>query len=311
MKLFRPRRARPAPGAVPDDGPRAPGVQSPTLSRRHVPSLPATPLPLLMATPPGLAEPLRDGDIEAGGSDRPFFAEAAELARLRAIKSERDDLLALAAHELRNPLHALALQLALARTSAGNAGAPEVAERLRRAEASLKRYAERVTVLMDLLAAPGSPYPLTRRPTDLAALVATVAEGLEQEARSRGIALHCEHPGTAMHEVDPVVVEQVIDNLLLNAFKHSGGRQVTLRLRSDASGWTVSVADDGHGIAPEDQQRIFEKFSVAVHSPRGNGSGLGLWIVGRLACAMQAAISLDSLPGRGSTFTLHVPSIAT
>ena len=235
--------------------------------------------------------------------------DASELASLKREIALRDDILALAAHELRNPLHALSLHLALARATAQGGNAPEAAERIRRAELTLKRYSERVTVLMELLASPGASYPLARRRIDVPALVVTLADSLEQEAQSRGIVVAIVRDAAfdPMRAVDPVAFEQVVDNLLLNAFKHSGASAITIRLSSADGSWSVQVEDNGTGIAPEDQQTIFEKFVVAVHSSRGGGTGLGLWIVTRLVQAMGGEIALASAPGKGCVFAVTIP----
>ena len=237
-------------------------------------------------------------------------SDADELERLKREIALRDDVLALAAHELRNPLHALSLHLALARNTAQAGNAEEAAERIRRAELTLRRYAERVTVLMELLASPGASYPLARRRIDVPALVASLVDSLAHDGRSRGIAVRVDCDEAAfgpMRAVDPVAFEQVIDNLLLNAFKHSSASEVAVRLASGERAWTVQVEDNGGGIALEDQDTIFEKFTVAAHSSRGAGTGLGLWIVTRLVQAMDGEITLQSAPGTGCVFTVRIP----
>jgi signal transduction histidine kinase len=235
--------------------------------------------------------------------------DASELAHLKCEIALRDDILSLAAHELRNPLHALSLHLALARATAQAGNAVEAAERVRRAELTLKRYSERVTVLMELLASPGVTYPSSPRQVDVGTLMTTLVDSLEQEARSRAIDVRVvAQPGFDTRRfIDPVALEQVVDNLLLNAFKHSGATVVTIRLQSMDGGWGVQVEDNGDGIALEDQHTIFEKFAVAAHSSRGAGTGLGLWIVTRLVQAMGGQIALASVPGDGCVFTVRIP----
>ncbi len=257
---------------------------------------------LRAASKPNVNDPQRSPSHDRRRTD------SADLASLKREIALRDDILSLAAHELRNPLHALALHLALARATAQGGNATDAAERIRRAELTLKRYAERVTVLMELLASPGAQFPLARRPVDVPALVATLAESLEQEARSRGIDMAVEAAGFgAERRIDAVAFEQVLDNLLLNAFKHSGASRVVIRLVADADSWRLEVEDNGRGIALEDQQTIFGKFAVAAHSSRGAGTGLGLWIVTRLVQAMGGEITLSSEPGTGSVFTVRIP----
>ena len=233
-----------------------------------------------------------------------------ELASLRREIALRDDVLSVAAHELRNPLHALSMHLALARTTALAGNAAEAAERIRRAELTLKRYSERVTVLMELVASPSATYTLQHRRIDVPALVAVLVDSLAEEARLRGISVRIafgEAGFAPMRAIDPVAFEQVVDNLLLNAFKHSGASQVTIRLAASDGCWTLQVEDNGHGIAPADQRTIFGKFAVATQSSRGAGTGLGLWIVSRLVQAMGGEITVRSLPEPGCTFTVRVP----
>ena len=236
--------------------------------------------------------------------------DASELEHLKREIALRDDVLSVAAHELRNPLHALSLHLALARNTAQAGNAQEAAERIRRAELTLRRYSERVTVLMELVASPGASYPIARQRIDVPALLASLVDSLDHEGRSRGITVRVAFDEASfgpMRAVDPVAFEQVVDNLLLNAFKHSGASEVTIRLAASEQAWTVQVEDNGGGIALEDQRTIFEKFAVATHSSRGAGTGLGLWIVSRLVQAMGGEITLASAPGTGCLFTVRIP----
>ena len=232
-----------------------------------------------------------------------------ELASLRREIALRDDVLALAAHELRNPLHALSLHLALARATALAGNGAEAAERIRRAELTLKRYAERVTVLMELVATPGASFALARERIDVPALVSNLVDSLAEDARSRGIQVRvvCDDTFDPMRAVDAVAFEQVVDNLVLNAFKHSAASELTLTLSSEETAWSIRVEDNGTGIALADQQAIFEKFAVAAHSSRGSGTGLGLWIVSRLVHAMGGEITVRSAPGQGCAFTARIP----
>jgi two-component system, cell cycle sensor histidine kinase PleC len=106
-------------------------------------------------------------------------------------------------------------------------------------------------------------------------------------------------------------VKQILLNLLSNALKftHHGG--VTIVARKDARDRTLSlqVADTGIGIAPADQDRVFEDFRQLDNSPTRayGGTGLGLSICRRLAQMLDGRISLESMVGKGSTFTLTLP----
>jgi signal transduction histidine kinase len=106
-------------------------------------------------------------------------------------------------------------------------------------------------------------------------------------------------------------VKQIILNLLVNAVKFTPHGTITVSAERDRRARTlaIAVADTGLGIAPEDQQRIFEDFQQADSSPTRShtGAGLGLAICRRLAVMLGGEIRLESRLGMGSTFTLVLP----
>jgi len=109
---------------------------------------------------------------------------------------------------------------------------------------------------------------------------------------------------------DADALEQAILNLLTNAMKYSGdSREIGLRLRRVDGRARIEVSDRGIGIAPEEQQRIFEKFYRAP--TRENqlipGTGLGLTLVEHVAKAHGGQVRVESEPGQGSTFAIELP----
>jgi anti-sigma regulatory factor (Ser/Thr protein kinase) len=102
---------------------------------------------------------------------------------------------------------------------------------------------------------------------------------------------------------DPIAVEQIVTNLLTNALKFGQGRSVRLVVKSAAAGVTISVRDQGIGIAAGDRLRIFKRHE---HAPaaQGGGMGLGLWLVRELAMAHGGRVIVQSRKGRGTTFTV-------
>jgi signal transduction histidine kinase len=239
----------------------------------------------------------------------PPTAPESEITRLREALRERDDLLAMAAHELRNPLHGLSLQLRLARMAAEGGDAPGALQRVAKAEVMLSRYAERLSVLLDLARLNADAYPVSLQRVDLARTLRVLGETMAPEAEFRGVALHLHLPRTLEAVTDAGIVEQIVGNLLLNAFKHAACRNVTLSLQAEGpQAAQIVVSDDGRGIPPADQQRVFGKFAVGSDAERGSSTGLGLWIVRKLLAALDGRLSLDSRPQAGSTFTLRLPT---
>ena len=109
-----------------------------------------------------------------------------------------------------------------------------------------------------------------------------------------------------MHGQERAVI-QILVNLISNAIRYSPeGANVRLSFVRTAGAASVTVADEGHGIAAADEQRIFERFERA-HTKEG-GTGLGLAISRRLARSMGGDVTLDSTPGTGARFTLTLPA---
>jgi signal transduction histidine kinase len=101
---------------------------------------------------------------------------------------------------------------------------------------------------------------------------------------------------------DPVRIGQAVDNLIGNALVHGGDRAVVVRAGRSSDGVTISVADTGGGIEPEELDRIFDA-GVRLDAARA-GSGLGLALVKAIVDAHGGSIAVESTPGSGSTFTI-------
>jgi two-component system phosphate regulon sensor histidine kinase PhoR len=110
--------------------------------------------------------------------------------------------------------------------------------------------------------------------------------------------------------VDRDAIEQAILNLLVNAMKYSGGsRDIGLRLRSESGEAVIEVSDRGVGIEPAEEGRIFERFYrvSSQENDRIPGTGLGLTLVQHIAQAHDGRVTVESVPGQGSTFSLSIP----
>ncbi len=117
-------------------------------------------------------------------------------------------------------------------------------------------------------------------------------------------------PDLPPQRTDPQLLEAILGNLLDNAISYSPeGRSVRIRVESPAAGLTIAVIDQGIGISDEDRQQLFQPFQ-RLQSPyfyQVRGTGMGLYLSQEWAKTMGGTISVDSAPGRGSTFTLHLP----
>ena len=140
---------------------------------------------------------------------------------------------------------------------------------------------------------------------DLSSLVYTVcAEGPWPQER---LSLDLEEGLTA--RADPALLARLIQNLVENAFKYGKpGGHVWVSLGREEGELRLEVKDDGIGIPPEQQEKVWQRFyQVDPSRSAGNGAGLGLSMVRKIAQAHGGYMSLESIPGLGSTFTLHLP----
>ena len=142
---------------------------------------------------------------------------------------------------------------------------------------------------------------------DLGACVAEAIGLVTAAAEARGVALDPQSAPPIFANGEARGVVQVLVNILGNAIRHSpAGEGVTILLSASGGRARVTIADRGPGIAPADQQRIFQRFE-RLDSTQPDGTGLGLAIARRLAQSMHGDILLDSAPGEGARFTLELP----
>jgi signal transduction histidine kinase len=146
-----------------------------------------------------------------------------------------------------------------------------------------------------------------QRTIDLAALAGEAVVMLESTAEDRHVVIEFQPGEPLVASGEERAVIQILVNLIGNAVRHSpDSGTVRLDFARTPGTASVTVSDEGPGIDPADQQRIFERFERA--DKKGGGTGLGLAISRRLARSMGGDVSLDSAPGAGARFTLTLPS---
>jgi signal transduction histidine kinase len=212
-------------------------------------------------------------------------------------------------HELRTPLNSV---LGFSELLLGNTALPE---KLRRWAGNIQSSGKQLLLLInDLLdLAKIEAGKMEVKPEEVS--LADMAEGLltmhRPLAEKKNIDLRAVvEPELSPARQDPLKLRQILSNLLSNAVKFTpeGGR-VQLRAEVDGPDLVLTVTDTGVGIAPEDQELVFEKFRQAA-SPMTReyeGTGLGLSIVRELSKLLGGDVTLKSEVGRGSTFTVRVP----
>jgi signal transduction histidine kinase len=164
-----------------------------------------------------------------------------------------------------------------------------------------------VTDLLDLTRILGGRLGLLHESVDLVSLVGDIIDRLAPEAASAGSEIHLRvaHP-IAVHG-DRLYLAQAITNLLTNAIKYGEGHPIEVSLEKHGCTVLVRVRDHGAGIAPADQRRIFGRFERAEMTHNPGGLGLGLYIARRIVEQHAGTLTLESMPGIGSTFTVALP----
>ena len=244
------------------------------------------------------------------------ITEAKESARLR------HDLTNMIVHDLRSPLSSVMASVELMQK--GIAGELPTTQRnvLGIAYSSALQMLEMINALLDVSRLESGRMPVTLRPCNLGVLIERAIASLSSLARDQNVHVQLElAPDLAQPSVDGELIVRVLQNLLGNALKFSGyNSTVTLRaglapaslrrLPLDESGQPapallVAVADQGIGIAPNDQEKIFAKFSQV--GERRGGTGLGLTFCKLVVEAHDGQIWVESAPGAGSTFFFTLP----
>jgi len=221
----------------------------------------------------------------------------------------RDDFIAIAAHELRSPMNALALQVAAVERMAQRGSDAQLVSEIQRIGRTLDRYVRRATVLLDVTRLNTEHVQLAAMPVRVRDVVDSVIEAHADEAAFHGATLSAEVEGDPVGRWDPHMVEEILANLVGNAIKYGHGAPVAVRARAMPPDHVAfEVKDDGPGIDEVQRRRIFEKFERVVSSSvYRSGFGLGLWIVGRMVLAHAGAIEVGPGPSGGTVFTVTLP----
>jgi signal transduction histidine kinase len=234
--------------------------------------------------------------------------KAAE-GELRRALDVRDEFFSIATHELKDPLFSLHLsnQL-LAHTMARQGEIPvHIVQHLDVSRRQLERLSRLVDNLLDVSRIMNRRLQLDIEALDLCELVHETATRLGQRAEADSPPVVANLSGPIIGYFDRMKIEQVLSNLLNNAFKYGGGDPVTVRVSADEETAVIEVEDQGPGITPEDQARIFGRFERASGGHRKESLGLGLYIVRSLVEAHGGTVGLRSERGRGATFTVALP----
>jgi signal transduction histidine kinase/CheY-like chemotaxis protein len=225
--------------------------------------------------------------------------------------AEKSRFLARVSHDLRTPLNAILGLVDVSLAKDRHSPNPHLLT-MRDASDALLRL---VDALLDSARLEGPSAPRVEfTPVELGDFITRIVRLFEQQASERKLRLSCRIDDSVPPWLvtDLRMVQQIVMNLVSNAIKFTTAGHVMVSvsaIRASTEGYSIFivVSDTGIGIAAADHQRIFETFTQLENGAPAQGLGLGLHIVARTATALGGKVSVQSEPGRGSTFTVCVP----
>jgi PAS domain S-box-containing protein len=251
--------------------------------------------------------------LAGGGEDAFFSIFLHDISERKKVERMKNEFVSTVSHELRTPLTSIHASLSM--LDGGMAGnlPPDAARLVAIASQSCDRLMRMVNDLLDIQKIEAGHMEYQRTPQLLAPLMHHVADAMEGQARQAGVTLRLDMPPGAewvQAEIDHDRMVQVLTNLVSNAIKFTpAGKDVILGL-AQRPGWArLSVTDEGPGIPPAFQSRVFERFAQAdaADSRQRSGSGLGLSISKAILEEHGGSIGFETRAGAGTRFTVELP----
>ncbi len=230
-----------------------------------------------------------------------------DLTEVRRLDSMRRDFISNVSHELRTPLAGIRAAAETLQEGAID-DRPAAVEFLGHIQREVDRLTQLVEELLELSRIESGASPLRFEQLDVGALAHDAVKRFAQQAERAGLVLRADLPGEPLYIIgDGERLERALGNLVANAIKFTpSGGEISVAADAGDADVAISVRDTGIGIEPEQQARVFERFYKADRG-RGSGTGLGLAIVKHIVQAHGGSVSVESRPGRGSPFTMHLP----
>lgn len=230
---------------------------------------------------------------------------------LTTANNEKNELMGIVAHDLKNPITGLSMVLSLIENHWSRMSGEDVLYQLSRMKRTVSRMEHIVGKLLDVNQLESGGMAVTPIAFNLADVVRTVVDDYDIRLTEKGIKMDCHLPDRPLYVyADPELTTDVLDNLVSNAIKYSPHHsQVLVSVERTPDAVRVRVQDSGPGIAPEDIHKLFRKFVRLDARPTGGESstGLGLSIVKKLVDSMNGTVWCESEVGKGAAFIVELP----
>lgn len=233
-------------------------------------------------------------------------------AELTEAVRARDEFLSMASHELNTPLTTLKLKSQMRQKILTKQGLKyfnenNLSEIFKEDEIHVNRLTRLVDDMLDIARLGSGKLSIRKETFNLCQHIDEIAKRFKPQLQEARCEFTYNMACTLNGSWDPYRVEQIFTNLLTNAMKYGQGKPVIVNVTTNAKEAVIAVQDFGKGIAPEDQDRVFQQFERAGAVAEIGGLGLGLYIVKKIVELHDGTITLVSELGKGSTFTVRLP----
>ncbi len=238
-----------------------------------------------------------------------LFGYALTLSKLKEIDRMKDTFISMASHELRAPLISMKGNAEFLEEDVGPYLNEDGKRYIRNIAVSIERLEMLVNDILEVSRIEGNRLPVNIIETESAEIIAKSIEETKIQAVQKGLLLESQAENLPKIKVDPERTKQILINLISNAIKYTLKGKIQITAEQKNRMLAITVADSGVGISAEDQAKLFQKFSRIYNEETKDviGTGLGLWIARELARKMGGDITVESIRGVGSHFTLSVP----
>ena len=228
----------------------------------------------------------------------------------KEVQRTKDELLALASHQLRTPASGVKQYVGMVLQGYAGDVSREQTAMLQKAYDANDRQLEIINQLLYVAKADAGQLAVSKEPFNLTAMLKDVIDGHRSQFKEKRLQLRTRRLPKVAVTSDERYVRMIIENLISNAIKYTpSGGIITISLAKEADHALCSVSDTGVGIARDDQEKLFQKFSRIQNSlsRQAGGSGIGLYLSRQLAERLSGELTYESGARQGSVFTLKLP----
>ncbi|MFA6252321.1 MAG: HAMP domain-containing sensor histidine kinase [Candidatus Paceibacterota bacterium] len=241
-----------------------------------------------------------------------LFEHALLYQKIKEIDQMKDEFISMASHELRTPVTVIRGYVVMLIDDAKKMSITgEALEYLNTIKISTERLGDLIEDLLNVSRIEQGRMKIESQIMDAYPIIERTVSQFSVQAKEKNIVLSCINDGleSSMINIDKDRFEQVLINIIGNAIKYTPSGNVDVKVRSKNDSLFILVKDSGIGMTAKERERLFEKF-YRVKNPKTDsivGTGLGLWITKQIVELMGGSISVDSMEGVGSLFTIEFP----